>query len=235
MTRPVVLVVGRNIDEAARGKGLRTPGHGAGRRYSESIARAGGIPLVLPPMVDLVEHLDGVLDRCDAVVLHGGGDVDPRRYGQEQTSDKVYGVDPDHDEVELALVARLIERDFPLLAICRGVQILNVALEGTLLQHVDGHVRTVHPVTLEAGSRTASAMGTVRPAECHSFHHQVLDRIGRGLVVTGRADDGLVEAVEVNGARWMVGVQWHPEDSADIDPAQQRLFDSLIDVAGHRD
>lgn len=235
VTRPVVLVVGRNIDKAEPGKGLRTPGHGAGHRYSESIVRAGGVPLILPPLPELIDGLDALLDRCDGVVLHGGGDIDPRRYGQEKEFDEVYGVDSDHDDVELALASRVVARDVPLLAICRGLQVLNVALGGTLVQHVDGHVRTVHGVRLEPGSRTAAAMGTERPSECHSYHHQVLDRVASGLDVVGRADDGLIEAAEVRDARWMIGVQWHPEDSAEVDPVQQRLFASLIDVAGHRD
>jgi len=231
VTRPLVLVIGRNIDPVTTGRGLRTAGHGAGRRYSESIVRAGGIPLVLPPLSSIVDRLGESIGRCDAVVLHGGGDIDPAHYGQEIRSEHVYGLDVEHDEVELAAIQHLVDRDTPTLAICRGAQIVNVALGGTLAQHIDGHRKILHPVTLEPESRAAVAMRTDRPERCHSFHHQAIERLGDGLVVTGRSDDGVVEAVEVPELRWMVGVQWHPEDTADDDPEQQRLFDALIDVA----
>jgi putative glutamine amidotransferase len=211
---------------------VRGEAYGAGRLYSDAITRAGGVPVIVPP-VDLdTAAISSLISRCQALVLHGGGDVDPARYGQEPTAPELYGINARHDDVELAVVHAALAADLPTLAICRGVQIMNVALGGTLVQHIathDDHTRRFHPVSLVDGSRTALAMGTNTPAACHSYHHQALDRLGTGVTVVGRHADGTIEAVEVDGHRWTVGVQWHPEDSAAVDPEQQALFDTLID------
>jgi putative glutamine amidotransferase len=227
--KPIVAIVGREITEA---KGVRGEAYGAGRLYSDAITRAGGVPVIVPP-VDLdTAAISSLISRCQALVLHGGGDVDPARYGQEPTAPELYGINARHDDVELAVVHAALAADLPMLAICRGVQIMNVALGGTLVQHIathDDHTRRFHPVSLVDGSRTALAMGTNTPAACHSYHHQALDRLGTGVTVVGRHADGTIEAVEVDGHRWTVGVQWHPEDSAAVDPEQQALFDTLVD------
>jgi putative glutamine amidotransferase len=144
----------------------------------------------------------------------------------------VYGVQSEHDEYELAAVTAALRLDLPTLAICRGFQLLNVALGGSLHQHITDAETTVlhrghlHEVELEPGSRTAVAMGTTRPVGW-SQHHQAVDRVGLGLTVTGRAADGTIEAMEYDGG-WVVAVQWHPEDTAEEDPAQQRLFDAFV-------
>lgn len=230
MTSPLVAIVGREISQA---EGVRGEAFGAGRRYSEAVARAGGTPVIVPP-VDLgAESLARLVDAADALVLHGGGDVNPARYGQEPDAPELYGVNDRHDDVELAVVDAFWRADKPILAICRGIQILNVSLGGTLVQHitVPGHTKEFHPVDLETGSRVAAAMATARPVRCHSYHHQALDRVAEGLKVVGRHDDGTIEAVEAVDKTWVVGVQWHPEDSADADPEQQRLFEALTRVA----
>lgn len=220
------MVVGRLSPKA---EGVRGVAFAAGRQYFHAIVRAGGVPLILPPILDAVGDIGHLLDRVDAVVLHGGGDVDPRRYGHDP-ADEVYGIVHEHDEVELAVVRAAIERDRPLLAICRGMQILNVALGGTLVQHLgnDDHWFATHPVTVDPDSRIAAALGTTRVDACHSVHHQALDRIGDGLQVVGRADDGTIEAVEHATCRWVVAPQWHPEDTAESDAQQQALFDALV-------
>jgi putative glutamine amidotransferase len=222
---PVVLIVGRVSPEA---KGVREAAFAAGQRYFLALERAGAVPLLLPPLPALLDRLPDLLDRVDGIVLHGGGDVDPTRYGQEH-GDDLRAVNADHDEVELAVARAAVERDLPLLGICRGMQVLNVALGGTLVQHIDapGHMKELHPVQLEPGSRLAKALGGELASNCHSVHHQALDAIAPGLTVIGRAEDGTIEAVESDANRWVVAVQWHPEDTAADDPQQQALFDEL--------
>jgi putative glutamine amidotransferase len=163
-------------------------------------------------------------------VLHGGGDVDPARYGQAQAAEQVYGVVHEHDEVEIAVVRAAIERDLPLLGICRGMQVLNVTMGGTLVQHIgsEDHWRVRHPVALEPGTRIAKAVGADVAESCNSIHHQAVDRVADGLTVVGRGTDGMVEALESVDARWVVAVQWHPEDTAHEDPQQQSIFDELV-------
>ncbi|MDO8364413.1 MAG: gamma-glutamyl-gamma-aminobutyrate hydrolase family protein [Actinomycetota bacterium] len=224
---PLVLIVGRLAGEA---KGVRGEPFAVGRRYFESVARAGGTPLMLPPITSLVDHVWPLLHRVDGVVLHGGGDVDPRRYGQEPTADQLYGIVPEHDEIELAVVAAAIELEVPMLAICRGMQVLNVALGGTLQQDIgsEAHWFAYHEVALEAESRLARAVGSNAPAACHCVHHQALDRVADGLRVVGHSTDGIVHACELESSHWVVATQWHPEDSAATDPQQQALFNALV-------
>ncbi len=227
MSAPLVLIVGRLAGEAS---GVRGEPYAAGRRYFDAIARAGGIPLMLPPIPSLADQVWPLLARVDAVVLHGGGDVDPRRYGQEPTADQLYGIVPEHDEVELAVVAAALQRDVPLLAICRGLQVLNVALDGTLQQDIgtEEHWHHFHEVELQPDSLLAGAIGSSVVERGHCVHHQALDRVAPGLEVVGRTADGIVHACELRSARWVVGTQWHPEDSAADDAQQQSLFDALV-------
>ena len=135
------------------------------------------------------------------------------------------------------MIRAAIELDKPVLAICRGIQILNVALGGTLHQHLadvladgESHWDKYHEINLEPNSRVAKAMKTIAPKQSHSFHHQAIDKLAPGLVVTGRAPDQTIEAVELNAKKWIVGVQWHPEDDADTEPDQQNLFKGFVDA-----
>lgn len=237
MTKPLIAIIGREVTEA---QGIRGAGIASGRLYLEAIARAGGLPIVVPPLElgtdrsapELRHHVAAMVSRCDGVVLHGGGDIDPLLYGQDPSTDTLYGVNARHDLFELAFVEEVLTAGIPLLAICRGLQILNVARGGTLVQDLGadrpGHRKILHPVRLVAQSRVARAMDTIHPQSCHSFHHQAIDELGAGLVITGRSDDGVVEAIESTEESWTVGVQWHPEDTAAEDPEQQRLFDALV-------
>lgn len=224
---PLVLIVGRLAAEA---KGVRGEPFAAGQRYFRAVARAGGVPLMLPPITSLLSEVPALLRRVDAVLLHGGGDVDPRRYGQEPSAEQLYGIVPEHDEVELAVVSAAVELDVPMLAICRGMQVLNVALGGTLQQDIgtEAHWFAMHEVELHADSRLAAAVGSATPAACHCVHHQAVDRVAPDLCVVGRTADGIIHACEAPSARWIVATQWHPEDSADTDPEQQALFDALV-------
>jgi len=226
MTR-LVLIVGRLATHA---KGVRGDPYAGGRRYFDAVARSGGVPLMLPPISSLIDELPDVLARVDAVVLHGGGDMDPRHYGQEATAEQLYGIVPEHDEVELAVVRAALNRDLPMLAICRGLQVLNVALGGTLQQHIgsEAHWFAHHQVALDPDSRLAAALGSTIATSCHCVHHQAIDRVADGLHVVGTTGDGLIHAAEVSAARWVVGTQWHPEDTAASDTQQQRLFEVLL-------
>ncbi len=184
-----------------------------------------------------------LVDRLDAIVLTGGPDVAPARYGASSHSDE-YGTDDVVDAFELELVRAALAARRPLLAICRGIQVLNVACGGSLHQHipelpgVEPHGRPGQPngeqmrtVTLDPSSRLAAVMGTATPA-CSCHHHQAVDRVGAGLQVVGRAADGIVEALECTepSAGFVLAVQWHPEDTAADDPAQQHLFDALVEA-----
>ncbi len=230
MSAPLILIVGREISET---RGLRTSGFGAGDRYQTALVRSGAVPLILPPIVDLVKDVPGLIARCDGIVLHGGGDIDPHLYGRTPETDHLYGVNAAHDAVERAVVETALDTGVPMLAICRGHQILNVVCGGTLIQHLDrpDHLERSHPVTLIGESRVARAMDTSRPEACFSFHHQAIETVGEGLVCTGHSDDGIIEAIEWTGSHWIVGVQWHPEDTAAEDPQQQALFDALVQEA----
>jgi putative glutamine amidotransferase len=206
--------------------------------YVDTVVRAGGQPVIVNEARDPKE----LLARVDALVLTGGPDLDPQRYA-ETAHPSVYGVDTADDDFECALAEAATVRSVPTLAICRGIQVLNVARGGTLHQHiaedpgvpphgqpgVAGGARQ-HEVALDADSLLADVMDTTRvTASCH--HHQAIARLGDGLRVVGRASDGIVEALELDGA-FMLAVQWHPEDTAADDRAQQRLFDALVRRAG---
>ena len=205
--------------------------------YVECVRRAGGLPILLTcPDVDP----DGTLSLVDGLLLMGGGDVEPSRYGGKKHP-HMYGVEPDRDAFEIALVHAADSAAIPTLAICRGIQVLNIAFGGSLHPHlsdVDGIEPhgpplsgdpVLHDVKLAHGSRVADAMGADVVAGA-SHHHQGIDRLGDGLVAIGWSQDGLIEAVEREGG-WMVGVQWHPEETATTDPAQQGLFDTLVQEA----
>jgi putative glutamine amidotransferase len=240
---PLVAVTGRHINQervqAYRADALIVP-----RGYVDGVRRAGGEAAVLLPLPLSAEDAAGILSRFDGLLLTGGGDVNPARYGEERHP-SVYGVDDDRDSFEMTLVTAAIEAEMPVLGICRGMQVLNVALGGTLEQHIldrdellphgDPTVGAVlHAVGLTPGSRMAATVGADRTM-CSSHHHQAIDRLGAGLIVVGSSDDGLPEAVELDGVPWIVGVQWHPEDTAAANPEQQRLFDTLVaEAAGAR-
>ena len=206
--------------------------------YYELTAAAGGRPLLLPPPSSAPggpeAGADEVIAVLDGLVLTGGGDVDPLAYGEEPAPE-VSGVSDVRDSSERALLAAALRADLPVLAICRGCQILNVELGGTLHQHlpdVVGHVahRTAPLVfgDVEVGTvpgSTAAAVFGARPVVLCS-HHQAIRDLGRGLVQSAATDDGVIEAVELPAARFVLGVQWHPEEQGD-----QRPFDALVAAA----
>ena len=234
---PVILLPGKLTTNS---QGVRGDSFSTGRRYSEAVARAGGVVVQAQPIAQTTAAAHELVARFDGVIIQGGGDIDPNRYGQKPRSNAIYGISLEHDELEIAVIRAAIELDKPVLAICRGIQILNVALGGTLHQHLadvladgESHWDKHHEINLEPNSRVAKAMKTVAPKQSHSFHHQAIDKLAPGLVVTGRAPDQTIEAVELNAKKWIVGVQWHPEDDADIEPDQQNLFNGFVDAIAH--
>jgi putative glutamine amidotransferase len=172
--------------------------------------------------------------RFDRVLLPGGGDIAPHRYGDAETHASVHDMDDEQDGFDLAIVRHALDAGLPLLAICRGLQVVNVALGGTLHQDMGPdheHRPRTHRVALQRGSFVEQVIGAGK-VEASCFHHQRVDRVGEGLTVVARAADDTVEALDLPGARgWFVAVQWHPEDTAADDPAQQRLFDALVQAA----
>lgn len=235
---PLIAVVAYHL-RPGRVAQWRVGGYGVPEPYIDAIRRAGGLPeLVLPGDPRTPREL---LGRFDGLLLVGGGDVEPWRFGQEP-HERVSGLEPDRDAFETDLLHEADGRSMPALCICRGMQVLDVAFGGSLVQHLPDDERyqqhgtpnageeLLHDVEVTPGSRVELATGA-RVFSCSSHHHQGVERVGDGLMATGRSADGLVEAIEREGDGWIVGVQWHPEDTAALDPAQQGLFDAFVDHA----
>jgi putative glutamine amidotransferase len=188
---------------------------GVERVYTDGLLAAGGLPVML--MAD-ESTVDAVLDRVDAVVLTGGTDVEPSRYGAARAPE-THEPDRERDAFEIALTRAAVERGVPVLAVCRGNQLVNVALGGTLVQHVDGHELVdeeetgAHPVSLVPGSRLHSLLGADR-LRVNSLHHQAVAEVAPDLRVAATSDDGLIEGMELAG-RPLLSVQWHPERQTD--------------------
>jgi putative glutamine amidotransferase len=211
--------------------------------YIRAVERAGGMPLLLTPY-----HSPGALARfatlIDGLLLTGGGDIDPMHFGEARHA-KTDLISAERDELELQRVTcQAIDGGLPLLAICRGLQVVNVALNGSLHQHVPdvfgdevAHAQSgvrgdrTHDVAIEPGTLLASLSGGER-LRVNSFHHQSIKDLGDGLKPVAWADDKVIEAVELPGARgFVLAVQWHPEDLVESDPAALRLFQALVDAA----
>jgi putative glutamine amidotransferase len=244
---PLVAIPAYPLVKAGRIKGWEDAGVAVPARYVTALRRAGGQEAILLPTRLDADDAGELLERFDGLLLLGGGDLDPHTYGQEPNT-RVYGVNADRDMCEIVLARAAVDRGLPILAICRGHQVLDVALGGTLDQHITGREgllehgvpgvedgARLHDVDVEPGTRLADAMGTTH-ATVSSHHHQAVEGVGDGLRVVARAADGVVEGVEPAGTDgpWIVGVQWHPEDTAESDPANQRLFDTFVREAGRR-
>ena len=203
--------------------------------YVEGVTSAGGIAMLLPPQPVDDAVVDRVLSCLDGLVITGGRDVDPARYGQEPHA-KTDEPALDRDAWEFALVRAAVARGLPLLGICRGAQVLNVALGGTLHQHlpdVVGHPRhqlgnavfNTSAIETVPGSRVAALIGTSTDAQC--YHHQAIAELGSGLKASAWDPEGVVEAVEMSGPNFVVAVQWHPEERLD----DLRLFAGVVEAA----
>ncbi len=209
--------------------------------YIHAVQQAGGVPVLLPAQLTSAAR-DALWSRLDALVLTGGGDIDPARYGQSPHP-TVYEVSAPRDDLELDLTRRALDEGVPMLAICRGIQVLNVALGGTLVQDIPSatgsliqhsqkdkrHVPT-HPVKIETGSRLAEILGSVA-LEVNTLHHQSIDVPGDGVRVVAHSPDGIVEGAEVPAHPFSVAVQWHPEELVVHDAAARNLFRAVVDAA----
>jgi putative glutamine amidotransferase len=213
--------------------------------YIASVEQVGARARVL----EVSESPRDVLSKIDGVLLTGGGDVDPAFYGEDRHS-SVEDAEPGRDEFEIDLARRALSADLPLLAICRGAQVLNVAAGGTLVQDISSAVRTelthrvtqpknvrCHDILVTRGSRLSRLLGPSVEAACtcrvNSRHHQSVGRVGAGLVVSATAPDGVVEAIEAPAARFCVGVQWHPENFWETGEFRP-LFDAFVSAARAR-
>jgi putative glutamine amidotransferase len=213
--------------------------------YLRAVQSAGGIPVLLPPQL-VGDAREQLWRRLHGLLLTGGADIDPARFG-ELPHASVYDVSAARDELELSLVGEALEAEVPVFAICRGIQVLNVALGGTLIQDLPSEIGTqiahsqpaprhepTHAVSVSGETRMADVLGA-HDVRVNSFHHQAIKKLGRGLRDVAWAEDGVIEAVEMPDARGLVlGVQWHPEDLVPHDPAAANLFRALVEAAAQR-
>lgn len=232
MTRPVIGICA--AIESARWAAWEVEVNLSPRTYSLAVQRAGGLALILPPDDVVAESPDELLDMLDGLILAGGSDIDPASYGAKPHPE-TRNTRPERDRFELALGTRALERDMPVLGICRGMEMLNVIQGGTLDQHLglELHRHTPgafvdHGVRLEAGSLAARVVGDER-TEVKSAHHQGLDELGEGVIASGYADDGIVEAIELPERSFAVGVLWHPEEDE-----RSRVIGALVEEARSR-
>ncbi len=211
--------------------------------YVDAVRRAGGVPIVLPAVAGEIPE---ALEVIQGLILSGGGDIDPKHYGGAPHRTN-YGISVERDGFEIALAGAALARpDLPILCICRGMQVLNVALGGDLISHIPEKFgdevlhrhperrATEHPVQVDPTSRLASILGTTE-LPVRSWHHQAVGRLGHGLRAVAWASDGVIEAVESDHHPFTFAVQWHPEVGALEDRRHLRLFEALVEAAGGMD
>ena len=236
--RPIIGVTTSSVEISIEGEPLQV--RYAPTVYDDAVLSAGGLPVHLPVLPS--GRNNELLELVDGIILSGGGDLDPASYGVDAEPD-LFEVESARDAAEQELLHGATDSRVPLLGVCRGLQIMNVAFGGTLVQdlgpdgsqhHHPQHVpdeRPIHPVIIEPGSLLANAVGDTR-IEVNSTHHQAVDSVAPELRVTARSLDGVVEALELRRPDvWVVGVQWHPEAMQSSDPVQRRLFRALIEAS----
>jgi putative glutamine amidotransferase len=223
------------------------PIFGISQSYTLAVERAGGMPVLVPPQPDH-EAVRAISARLDGLLLPGGGDIDPTSYGEERLP--ICGqIEPQRDALEIPLAQLALEEGKPILGICRGMQLLNVATGGTLYQDITAQRpnavshpttdyrgkrdRTAHTIEIQPGSLLASIMGTTRHA-VNSFHHQAVKQPGSGIEMLAWSEDGLPEGMVVQGHPFALAVQFHPEELTLVDPASQRLFNAFVRACADR-
>ena len=241
MKRPVIgITASQFVETAGHGTFSR---HSLTKDYSDAVHAAGGLPLILPFYADLAYDVGALLD---GIILSGGSDLDPRLFGDADVHPATYDIIPARDAAELALARMAIERDLPVLGICRGIQTLNVALGGSLYQDVPTQFpeslahrqqeRAIpadlpgHTVTVAPGSLLERTYGSSSIA-VNSFHHQAVKDIAPGLTATGWSEDGLIEAIESLSSTYVLGVQWHPELMYKRTSLHQTPFAALVEAS----
>ena len=243
MSVPVIGITGRT-NQSARPPNM--PLVAITETYVRAVGLGAGAPVIIPPHLEEAE-LCSIIEHLDGLVLSGGGDVLPTAFGEED-SGLLWSVDGRRDRTELALARRALAEGLPLLAICRGIQVLNVAAGGTLIQDIPTQVPNAlthstvagrpvavvaHTVDVAPGSRLAALFGAGELG-VNSAHHQAVKTVGTGLVVTARAPDGIIEGLEQPDRPFCVGVQWHPEAMVERYPMMRRPFEALVEAAQSR-
>lgn len=246
MRPPSAPLIGVITDQKPVGASNR-PFIGSYPDYLDCVAAAGGLPVLIPLGLP-ADALRGIFERLDGVLLTGGADVAPALYGETVVHEKVYGISPLRDEAEIQVSRWAAEDDVPLFGICRGHQVVNVALGGTLVVDIPSQIDTAiphdfpdgtpldiyaHPVAIVPGSHLAGIVGAV-DLTVNSWHHQSVRKAGQDLIVSAHAPDGVVEATERPGARFLLTVQWHPEKLYATDPAMAALFRAFVEAAARR-
>jgi len=220
--RPKIAIVGRFTEQASA---IRSLGVVSSRRLLEAVWAAGGEPITLLPVENpnWAERLQGI----QGVLIPGGGDIDPKWYGEEPDTQELYGVDDVQDENDFSIARYAFDNGIPVLAICRGFQLVNVLMGGSLVQHMDkDHRHHIHSVKIDKDSE---GLGLTNPVlECSCFHHQAIKELGKGLEVLARAEEGHVEAFKIEAKAWSYGVQWHPEDNYTTNQQQMELFTKFV-------
>jgi putative glutamine amidotransferase len=240
--KPIILITAGKAGQAAVKNEIQAITASMNMNYIDSLVRAGGAPVVLPCVAD-PEVIQAAVEAADAVLLPGGGDIISHAYGEEPHPKSMYQ-DPVRDSMEFEVTRRALEMGRPILGICRGVQLLNVAFGGSLIQDVPSQVPDVllhysyaldtflaHTIDIEEGSLLARVLGSTSMA-VNSFHHQAVKDVGQGLSVNCRARDGVIEGVEAADGRPILGVQFHPEECTAAYAQFQPLFDWLVREAG---
>ncbi|MFM8927694.1 MAG: gamma-glutamyl-gamma-aminobutyrate hydrolase family protein [Rhodoluna sp.] len=222
VNRPRIAIVGRFTEAATA---IRSHGVVSSRRLLEAVWAAGGEPISFLPVENpnWAERLEGI----KGVLIPGGGDVNPKWYGEEPNTEELYGVDDLQDENDFSIAKYAFDNGLPALAICRGFQLVNVLMGGSLVQHMDkDHRNFMHQITIETD---LEGQGLTKPTlESSCFHHQSIKKLGAGLEVLATASEGHVEAFKIPAKAWAYGVQWHPEDNYKENPQQLELFQKLV-------
>ncbi|MEY3317584.1 MAG: hypothetical protein RLZZ503_786 [Actinomycetota bacterium] len=220
-SRPKIAIVGRFTDHASA---IRSLGVVSARRLLEAVWAAGGEPITFLPVenpnwAERLQNIQGVL-------IPGGGDIDPKWYGEEPETEELYGVDDLQDENDFSIARYAFDNGIPVLAICRGFQLVNVLMGGSLVQHMDkDHRHYIHSIKIDKDSE---GLGLTNPVLESSCFHQSIKELGKGLEVLARAEEGHVEAFKIEAKAWSYGVQWHPEDNYTTNQQQMELFTKFV-------
>jgi putative glutamine amidotransferase len=223
--RPKIAIVGRFTERATA---IRLHGVVSSRRLLEAVWEAGGEPITFLPVPN--PNWNERLEGCQGVLITGGGDINPKWYGEEPNTDVLYGVDDLQDENDFSIARYALDNALPVLAICRGFQIINVLRGGSLVQDmVHNHRNHIRTITVE---KDWEGLGLSQPTlEASCFHHQAVKALGQGLEIISTAPEGPVEAFKIGAKAWAYGVQWHPEDNATTDRHEAEIFMKLVSEA----